>query len=63
MRAWRNRGLVGINLVAMMRRESRTLLIRARETKDNEKRGELLRRVLELSANAEALERRLKQPR
>jgi len=62
MPAWRNRGLVGINLVAMMRRECRALLDRARETKDHEKKGELLRRVLELAVNAEALERKLKQP-
>jgi hypothetical protein len=53
---------VGINLVAMMRRECRALLDRARETKDHEKKGELLRRVLELAVNAEALERKLKQP-
>jgi len=59
---WGNRGLVGINLVAMMRRECKALLDRARDTKDHAKKGELLRRALELAANAEALERKLKRP-
>jgi hypothetical protein len=61
MMSWRSRGLVGIELVAKMRRECKELLSKARDTKDHEKRGELLRRALELAANAEALERKLKQ--
>jgi hypothetical protein len=60
--AWRNRGLVGIELVAKMRRECRALLDKARGAKDPEKRQDLLRRALELAANAEALERKLKLP-
>ena len=59
---WGNRGLVGINLVAIMRRECKTLLGRARRTKNHEKKADLLRRALELAANAEALERKLKRP-
>jgi hypothetical protein len=53
--------LVGIELVAKMRRECKALLSKARDTKDHEKSGELLRRALELAANAESLERKLKQ--
>jgi hypothetical protein len=48
-----------VNMTAMMRRESRSLLDRARYTKDKAKKTDLLHRALELAVRAESLERQL----